>query len=108
MKIITCIYVFLGQYFIGHYLLYLFIYNTIYNMCSYCKCQMCQFVRYVLLNVVLHVMMSVSIFQNLTSLKLLHLFRFDMSTMVVTIQLMIYIMALFIQIFHNCSSYVFF
>ena len=61
-----------------------------------------------LLNVVLHVMMSVFIFQKFTSLKLLHLFRFDMSTMVVTIQLMVDIMALFIQIFCNCSSNVFF
>ena len=86
--------------------IYLFI--IVYNMCSYCKCQKCQFVRYLLLNVVLHVMMSVFIFQKFTSLKLLHLFRFDMSTMVVTIQLMVDIMPLFIQIFYNCSSNVFF
>ena len=69
---------------------------------------MCQFVPYVLLNVILYVMMSVSIFHNFTSLKVLHLFRFDMSTMVLTIQLMVDIMALFIQIFYNCSSNVFF
>ena len=71
---------------------------------------MCQFVRYVLLNVILYVMMSVSIFHNFTSLKLLHLFRFDMSTMVVTIQLMVDIMALFnfIQIFYDSSSNWFF
>ena len=77
-------------------------------MCSCCKCQMCLFVRYVLSNVILHVMMFVSIFHSFTSLKLLHLFRFDMSTMVVTIQLMVDIMALFIQIFYDCSSNFFF
>ena len=60
--------------------------------------------RYVLLNVILYVMMYVSIFHHFTSLKLLNLFRFDMSTMVVTIQLMVDILALFIQIFYNCSS----
>ena len=76
-------------------------------MCSYCKCQMCQFVCYVLLNVILYVMLSVSIFHNFTSFKLLYLFRFDMSTMVVTIQLTVDIMALFIQIFYDCSSNVF-
>ena len=88
--------------------LFIYFFIIVYNMCSYCKCQMCLFVRYVLLNVILHVIMSVSIFHNFTSLKVLHLFRFDMSTMVVTIQLMVDVMALFIQIFYNCSSNVFF
>ena len=73
----------------------------VYNMCSYCKCQICQFVRYVY--VIEYVMFSVSIFHNFTSLKLLYLFRFDMSTMVVTFQLTVDIMALFIQIFYDCS-----
>ena len=88
--------------------LFIYLFIIVYNRCSYCKCQKCQFVCYLLLNVVLHVMMSVFIFQKFTSLKLLHLFRFDMSTMVVTIQLMVDIMVLFIQIFYNCSSNVFF
>ena len=46
-------------------------------------------------------MIFVSIFHNFTSLKVLHLFRFDMSTMVVTIQLMVDIMVLLIQIFYH-------
>ena len=60
--------------------------------------------RYVLLTVILYVMMYVSIFHNFTSLKLLNIFSFDMSTMVVTIQLMVDMVALFIQKFYNCSS----